>query len=140
MRGELTRRKQSAEKGAWKRERGKGSVENKNRTTCVRLSSWRGQDLNLQPSGYEPDELPIAPPRDIFPLQIPLQKGREDTMFLSSAQAPKTTFRKNCFTNPKNAQNAIKTKGARLLPPQLLTLHSQLLHQHHLFGFYKCCV
>jgi len=21
--------------------------------------------LNLQPSGYEPDELPIAPPRDI---------------------------------------------------------------------------
>ncbi len=24
----------------------------------------RGQDLNLRPSGYEPDELPTAPPRD----------------------------------------------------------------------------
>ena len=25
----------------------------------------RGQDLNLRPSGYEPDELPTALPRDI---------------------------------------------------------------------------
>ena len=24
----------------------------------------RGQDLNLRPPGYEPDELPTAPPRD----------------------------------------------------------------------------
>ena len=27
----------------------------------------RGQDLNLQPPGYEPDELPIALPRDMVP-------------------------------------------------------------------------
>ena len=29
-------------------------------------SIWlRGLDLNQRPSGYEPDELPAAPPRDI---------------------------------------------------------------------------
>jgi len=26
--------------------------------------------LNLRPSGYEPDELPTAPPRDEVPIQI----------------------------------------------------------------------
>ncbi len=30
------------------------------------FSLWWGQDLNLQPSGYEPDELPIAPPHDVY--------------------------------------------------------------------------
>lgn len=30
------------------------------------ISIWlRGLDLNQRPSGYEPDELPTAPPRDI---------------------------------------------------------------------------
>ena len=27
---------------------------------------WRGQDLNLRPSGYEPDEIPTSPPRVIW--------------------------------------------------------------------------
>ena len=35
----------------------------------------RGQDLNLRPSGYEPDELPTAPPRDI---KLNLVIGAED--------------------------------------------------------------
>ena len=35
----------------------------------------RGQDLNLRPSGYEPDELPTAPPRVIILLK---KYGAED--------------------------------------------------------------
>ena len=32
---------------------------------AVRLSLWRRPDLNRRPSGYEPDELPTAPLRDL---------------------------------------------------------------------------
>ena len=35
-----------------------------------RLYLWWGQDLNLQPSGYEPDELPIAPPHDVCAINV----------------------------------------------------------------------
>ena len=31
------------------------------------IKVWlRGIDSNYRPSGYEPDELPTAPPRDVF--------------------------------------------------------------------------
>jgi hypothetical protein len=36
----------------------------------------REQDLNLRPSGYEPDELPTAPSRDILVLKTGIEPVR----------------------------------------------------------------
>ena len=63
---------------------------------------WRGQDLNLQPSGYEPDELPIAatpqyPRRDsnphdltgqgiLNPQRLPFRHSGVKTVVLESNQ------------------------------------------------------
>ena len=42
-------------------------LNKKSHLSCfeVAFKWWRGQDSNLRPSGYEPDELPAAPPRDL---------------------------------------------------------------------------
>ena len=39
-------------------ERAKGDQSRDRFESVTRLSEWRGEDLNLRPSGYEPDELP----------------------------------------------------------------------------------
>ena len=45
----------------------------------------RGQDLNLRPSGYEPDELPTAPPRDIKGKKMVPKTGIEPVREVSPA-------------------------------------------------------
>ena len=45
---------------------------------CTTKPWLRGKDSNLRPSGYEPDELPTAPPRDIYNFQkMAEEKGFE---------------------------------------------------------------
>ncbi len=46
--------------------RAKNNLLRKKVVTMTTRNIWlRGQDSNLRPSGYEPDELPTAPPRDV---------------------------------------------------------------------------
>ena len=41
------------------------NINKKSMLHCIPFHWLRGKDSNLRPSGYEPDELPTAPPRDI---------------------------------------------------------------------------
>ncbi len=47
-------------------------VNKKSRNIVPAFILWRRQDSNLRPSGYEPDELPTAPLRDLKGAKIPL--------------------------------------------------------------------
>ena len=59
---------------------------------AIFYNHWlRGRDLNTRPSGYEPDELPAAPPRDIqYKILLAEEKGFEPLRRLHDLSVFKT--------------------------------------------------
>ena len=56
----------------WLKTSAEPSFDSLLRTSFIPVILWlREQDLNLRPSGYEPDELPAAPSRDVFSFLVP---------------------------------------------------------------------
>ena len=92
---------------------------------CLGLRpSWRGQDLNLRPSGYEPDELPdCSTPRCLLhdsgqrarPAAAPFGTGDGDTTTPLGTPSTKIV---NCFHD----RSAIRFDRVRDAPPTALTL------------------
>ena len=48
----------------------------------INLNWLRGEDSNLRPLGYEPNELPTAPPRDVLTSIIIYHNNRNCQEFL----------------------------------------------------------
>ena len=73
--------------------------------------------MNLRPSGYEPDELPTAPPRDImFYIYGAEDRNRTGTVIthrriLSPVRLPVPPPRRDCFGK---AENGVRTRDPHL--------------------------
>ena len=66
----------------WLKTSAEPSFDSLLRTSSIPVILWlREQDLNLRPSGYEPDELPAAPSRDVFSFFGAEDRNRTDTTF-----------------------------------------------------------
>ena len=68
----------------------------------------RGQDLNLQPPGYEPDELPIALPRDMVP-ETGIEPARDHSHgILSPGRLPIPPLRHGWLRSLRNIQRSYR--------------------------------
>ena len=87
----------------------------------VESPEWRGEDLNLRPSGYEPDELPdCSTPRRRHRLYTPPEAGHGAVRRSATATTPSAAGAEARTDRPPEAgaRAAVDRRAQRSAPPR----------------------